>query len=109
MNSSLHFPDADTMTQYLRNHPLLKGVITKKRDHQSNCAELAAARFSDSDKVEEGVKIGALLLINDLREGKDGFTGEPLPSLRKLRLPFAAWDNILMATEEALLDCAKKV
>lgn len=105
----LHFPDAETMTQYLSNHPLLKMDYYQEKGITKAIAELAAARFANSDKVEMGVKMGTMLLINDLQAGKDGFTGKALPNLGKLGLPSMIWAQISMATESALIDCANSV
>lgn len=109
MSSPLHFPDVKTMTQYLSNHPLLKTEYFLEKGITKAIAELAAERFADSDKVEMGVQIGAMLLIHDLQAGEDGFTGKPLPNLGKLGLPSMIWAQISMATEAALIDCAKIV
>jgi hypothetical protein len=48
-----------------------------------------------------------MLLIFDLKRGKDGFSGEEPPFLGELGLPSEAWTQIAMATEDALIDCAK--
>ena len=45
--STLHFPNADTMTQYLSNHPLLKINYFQEKGITKAIAELAAARFAD--------------------------------------------------------------
>lgn len=108
-DSTLHFPDAVTITQYLSNHPLLKTDYYQEKGITKAIAELAAARFADNDIMETGVKIGAMLLIIDLLKGIDGFTGESLPNLGKLGLPPKFWTLIAMATEKALIDCANSV
>ncbi len=108
-DATLYFPDSVTMTQYLSNHPLLKQNYYQEKGITKAIAELAAERFADCGEREKGVKIGTVLLINDLQAGKDGFTGNPLPNLGKLGLSSMFWTQILMATEQALLDCANSV
>lgn len=108
-NSSLHFPDADTMRKYLNNHPLLKMDYFQEKGITKVIAELATERFANSEKEEMGVKIGAMLLIEDLKIGEDGFTGKPLPNLGKIGLRETTWAQISMATEQALIDCANNV
>lgn len=107
--STLHFPDAATITQYLSNHPLLKMDYLQEKGITKAIAELAAARFANSDKVNMGVKMGTVLLINDLQAGKDGFTGKALPNLGELGLSLTVWTQISMATELALIECANSV
>lgn len=106
-SATLHFPDAATMTQYLSNHPLLK--YYQEKGITKAIAELAAARFADSDRVDMGVEMGTMLLINDLQTGEDGITGEALPNLGKLGLSPMTWTQISVATEKALTDCANSV
>lgn len=105
----LHFPDAKTMTESLSNHPLLKMDYYQEKGITQAIVELAAARFADSDKEEMGVKMGTMLIIHDLQTGTDGFSGKAVPNLGKLGLPSMFWAQISMATEAALMDCAKKV
>ncbi len=109
MSSVLHFPDAATMIQYLSNHPLLSMKCNQEKGITKAVAELAAARFADSDKSEMDVKMGTRLLINDLRTGEDRFTGKALPDLVKLGLPPKFWVQISMATQLALTHCANSV
>ncbi|MBA3603906.1 MAG: hypothetical protein H0W50_09790 [Parachlamydiaceae bacterium] len=61
MSSSLHFPDANTMRQYLSDHPLLKMDYYQKQGITQAISELAAERFADREKVEMGVKMGTML------------------------------------------------
>ena len=109
MSALLHFPNAETMKTYLCKHPLLKMDYYQEKGITQAIAELAAERFADSDKVEMGVKMGTMLMMNDLQTGKDGFSGKVLPNLGKLGLPSMVWAQISMATEEALIDCANQV
>lgn len=104
--ASLHFPDAGTITQYLSNHPSLKGVYFEENGITKAVAELAAKRFADREIIEAGVKMGVAWLIHDLQTGVDGLTGEALPKLRKLELPPVVWSVISSVTEIALVDCA---
>ena len=109
MSSTLHFPNAQTMRECLCKHPLLAMDYYQEKGITKAIADLASERFADSDKVAMGVKMGTMLLINDLQEGKDGFTGKPLPNLGKLGLPSTIWTQLSMATEKAIIDCANKV
>ncbi len=109
MNSPLYFPDANTMTQYLSNHPLLKTDFYQENGITKAISELAAERFANSEKVEMGVIMGIMLLMHDLHEGKDAFTGKSLPNLGKLGMPSIMWAHISESTQKALLDCANKV
>lgn len=109
MSSTLHFPDADTMTQYLSNHSFLKTAYYEEKGITKAITELAAARFANSTKAETGVKLGTMLLIGDLLKGEDCFTGKELPNLGKLELPPMVWTLVSMATEKALIDCANSV
>jgi hypothetical protein len=59
-------------------------------------AKLAAERFANQDKEPMGVKLGAMLIVNDLKCGKDGFTGKPLLNLGKLELPEFVWRQLEM-------------
>jgi len=106
MSSPLHFPNAETMKSYLSEHPLLKTDCYQEKGITKAIVDLAVERFADSDKVEMGVKMSTMLMINDLQEGKDGFTEKPLPNLGKLGLNQMLWMQISMATEKALIDCA---
>jgi len=106
--STLHFPDAVTMTQYLSNHPYLNMDYFQEKGITKAIAELAAARFADSNKVEMKVKMDTMLLIYDLQRGKDGFTGKALPNLGKWLLP-TIWTEVSTLTEKALIDCANSV
>lgn len=108
MSSTLHFPNAQTMKACLCDHPLLAMDYYKEKGITKAIADLASERFANSDKVEMGIKMGTMLMINDLQEGKDGFTGKSLPNLGKLGLPPMVWAQISMATESALMDCAAK-
>lgn len=104
--TSLHFPDAATITQYLSDHSFLNNDCYQENGITKAIAELAAARFADIDIEEQGIKKLTMLLIYDLQRGKDGYTGKALPDLGKLGLPAFAWNVISMATEKALIDCA---
>ena len=106
-SSNLYFPDAATLTKCICNHPLFKmEYYLQEKGITKAISELAAARFANTKKVDEGIKLGAMLLIYDLHEGEDGFTGKPLPNLGKLGLHSVFWEQMALSTEKALKDCA---
>lgn len=105
MSSTLHFPNEETMVRFLCNHNLLKMPFYQEKGITEAVAQIAAERFADSDKVEMGIKLGTQLIIYDLQNGEDGFTGK---KLTKIDLPEVFWRQLSMGLEKALLDCAKE-
>lgn len=107
VNSNLHFPKAHKMIEFLTHHALLNTAYLQEKGITQAVANLAAKRFANCERAEMGVKLGSILLITDLQAGKDGFTGEALPDLGKLRLPDFFWEQLADMTELALKDCAR--
>lgn len=105
--SRLHFPDEKTMTQYLSNHPLLNNEYYQEMGLTSVITQLATERFANSERVEEGVELGAQLIVYDLQQCKNGFTRKPIPNLSRLELPPFMWTQMSINVKAALLDCAK--
>ena len=105
---TLHFPGADELRRCLCEHPLLKTNFLMDRGITQPVAYLGAKRFANKRHLEEGVKLGRMLMMYDLQIGKDGFTGEPLLDRSQMELPPAVWAQISMATEQALIDCARQ-
>jgi len=103
-SATLHFPSAEVMTKFLSNHELLNLDYYQEKGITQTIAKLAAERFANSDKVEMGIKMGTMLIVNDLQQGEDGFTGAKLP---KIELPKMSWVQLSMAIESALVDCTK--
>ena len=107
--SLIHFQDANTITRTLSSHPLLKLEYFEEKGITKAISDLAGKRFAKKECSEPSVKIGTLLLIEDLKNGKDGFEGDSIPNLGKLGLSGSTWMQISMNTEKALLDCGEKV
>lgn len=108
MSSNLHFPSQQTLQHCLFNHRSLNLPYYREKGISEAIAKLAAERFADSEMVSDGVKLGAMLVIYDIRKGEDGFTGKPLPNFKKVGLDDMSWNFISMSTEDALLSCARK-
>ncbi|MGD2169117.1 MAG: hypothetical protein PVI40_02615 [Chlamydiota bacterium] len=104
-SNNLHFPNAKAMTEFLSNHPSLASDYYKEKGITDTVAKLAADRFSDSDKVEFGVKIGAQLIAYDLQSGEDEITGEKIKKIEGM--PTTFWITFSLGLEKALIDCAK--
>lgn len=102
----LHFPNAVTMTNFLLQHELLNQYYCQQRDLTETVINLAVARFAGEDKVEQVVNLGAFLIVNDLQNGYDGFTGERLRTVEKMTGVF--WNQFRLILESALIDCATK-
>lgn len=109
MGSPVHFPDANTITQYLTNHPHLNIGYYQEKGITKAIAELAAKRFANKNTIEIQVKVEVGALVYDLLRGKDGYTGEVLPNFEKIEWPQGLWNPLSTATINALLECAKKV
>ena len=107
MASTLHFPSAEVMKSYLSKHELLNTDYNQEKGITEAVANLAAERFANSDKVEMGIKMRTMLMVNDLKCGKDGLSGKALPNLGNLGLSQVFWMTFSMSIEQALIDCAK--
>lgn len=105
MTARLSFPNKETMHDYLSNHALLNTEYFQQKGITQAIVELATERFADSRKPAQGMKMGAMLIVNDLQRGKDGFSGKDLPNLGKLQLSDIIWKQISMSIELALIDC----
>ncbi len=63
--------------------------------------KLAVERFADKEKYEQGIQLGAALIVHDIRTGEDGFTGEKL-SVPKLDFPEIVWSQLILSVLFAL-------
>ncbi|HSX10700.1 MAG TPA: hypothetical protein VLF94_03160 [Chlamydiales bacterium] len=103
-STRLQFPSADVMTQFLSNHGLLNCDYYRENNITQTVARLSAERFADTNKPERGIEMGIMLIVNDLKTGKDGFSGADLP---KIELPEAMWPQLGLALRKALVECAE--
>lgn len=107
MSSTITFPDEASLQAMLFKHKLLNTDYNKEKGITKAVAELAAKRFANRELVEMGVEMSTMLLVHDLLEGKDGFTGKSLTNLGELGLPDFFWNTFSISIEKALMDCAK--
>lgn len=109
MGFLVQFPNANTLNENLCNHPLLNSDDYKEKGITSAIANLSVKRFANKKMSSVSVRMGIMLMIYDLKNGKDGFTGELLPNLGNLDLNDIFWAQVSISTEQALLDCSMKV
>lgn len=105
-SSTFHFPSAEVMTRYLSEHPSLALDYYKEKGITKAVAQLAAARFADSDKVEIGIQTEVALIVYDLQTGEDEYTGAKITKIDGLTPMF--WKQFSRKLETILIDCAKK-
>lgn len=103
----LRFPDRNTIFEKVSINLLLQPDCNEEKGITKAVAELAAARFANSYKEELGVKMEVHLLIKDIQSGK--IRAKEVPNLCTLEWPTIVWQQISIATQNALLDCAEKV
>lgn len=103
--AALHFPRAEVMMEYLSKHPLLNEGYLQEKGFTATIARLSAKRFADKDQKMRAIKTSVMMMVCDLENGEDGFTGEKLP---KLDLPSSVVAVLAKSIEEALVDCANK-
>lgn len=108
MSSTLHFPNAEIIKNYLSERPFLKINYFQEKGITKAIVDLAAERFADSEQTEMTVETGVRIMMNDLQKGKDGFTGKPLPDLGELKLNQIFWRQLLIGTQASLIRCAKQ-
>ena len=97
-----HFPTIRVMTQFLCKHELLNSPEYQELGLREIVMKLAAERFADTDRIEEGILFGAALIVYDLQHGQDGFSGKKLPGFY---LPQKKWTKLYNNIERILFDC----
>lgn len=109
----LRFPDSNTIFEKVSINLLLQPDYNEEKGITKAVAELAAARLANSYKEEHsykeelGVKMEVHLLIKAIQSGK--IRAKEVPNLCTLEWPTIVWQQISIATQNALLDCAEKV
>ncbi|MEI8301252.1 MAG: hypothetical protein WCG10_06575 [Chlamydiota bacterium] len=97
------FPSIPVMTQFLCNHELLNTPDYQEMRLTQIVMNLAVERFADSDRVEHGILCGAALIVYDLQQGKDGFSGKKILGFD---LPQKKWTKLYNDIERVLFECA---
>jgi hypothetical protein len=90
---TLRFPDAETMTQFLSNHDLLKSNYYQEKGITQAVVKMAANRLANDERCDIAMEV--TLIIHDLRSGTD-----------KIDLPVTCWIQLSKALTKALEDCA---
>ena len=102
-SKTFHFSERKSLQQCLKKHSLLNTEYYREKGITTAVSELAADRFQSSETAGEGVSIGSMLVVDDLKRGQDGFTGK---SLKRLDLPERMTPSLTLGLEKALTDCA---
>lgn len=108
MISIVRFGDESTIKSFLSNHRIFGDASNQERGITIAVAELSAARFKNSERTRDAVKLMYTHIIVDLVRGIDGFTREPLPkNLSKFGLDATACALLSTTLRMALLECAE--
>ena len=100
------FLDAETIQSRLMQSPTLSVNYLKEKGIDKVVSELAAQRFAGKELDETSIKIQASEICLDIKTGKDGFRGSPLPKFEGYDETF--WNFILYLLVTELKECAIK-
>ncbi|MDB2613975.1 hypothetical protein N9Y92_02315 [Chlamydiales bacterium] len=109
MSMRLHFPGTEEVKKAIFNQPVLGMDYYKEKGITQAIAKLSAERFADKDIEVKDIQMGVWLIIEDVKNGKDGFTGESIPGFKQIELLERVWNLLLFKSEVALKGCAKEV
>jgi len=99
-------PKKELKNCLLETSSFLKLPYLVEKKVSDTVTDLAAERFGGSEFVEDGVTIGTILLVDDLKKGTDGYTGKPLPKIQ-VRFNTADWWVLEKTMKEDLKKCAE--
>lgn len=97
----MSFPEANRLERCLSLHRSLNTPYNQKNGITKVVAELAAKKLGGTQTTQLELELDVQLIMEDLKDGKDRFSGETLP---KLVLERVIWESLSKSLNKALID-----
>jgi hypothetical protein len=98
-----NFPSETTLRQCICGHSLFNGDALKGQKITKTITDLSVERLADRKNVN--IELETSFMMHDIRNEKDGYTGNPLP---RFSYPDSTLTIVSIVTDQVLKDCAIK-